>query len=182
MVQPGAGGLSVSPESPYHLPAHRRPPAFGGTGLDPVWALRIAALPVTLTYRPDPAIPLHHGFIEPATPMALAMYQRELAATRELWQMVPPRDVRERAEVEYMQTQHHLEVQLSDAFQVSEPLLALRDLMRELLLQGWQREQLLAELEQFRVVLRERGQRDDEDCVLEVMDFLAGWASPHMKV
>ena len=35
-VRPGAGGMSVSPGSPANLPRHRRPPSWGGTGLDDV--------------------------------------------------------------------------------------------------------------------------------------------------
>jgi hypothetical protein len=30
--------------------------------------------------------------------------------------------------------------------------------------------------------LRDAGRDADEDMVLEVMDFLAGWSSPHMKI
>lgn len=47
---------------------------------------------------------------------------------------------------------------------------------------GAESEDLLSELETFRVSLREQGREDDEDRVLEVMDFLVGWSSPHMRI
>ncbi len=44
IVQPGQGGLSVSPDDPRNLPAFRRPPEFQGVGKDPVWAIAEAEL------------------------------------------------------------------------------------------------------------------------------------------
>lgn len=35
IVRGGAGGMSVAPDSPMRLPAHRRPRALAGTGKDP---------------------------------------------------------------------------------------------------------------------------------------------------
>jgi len=43
------------------------------------------------------------------------------------------------------------------------------------------REQLLAQLEDLRADLRASSREDDEDVVLEVMDFLTGWFSPHVR-
>ena len=83
-VQPGQGGMSVSPDDPLNLPLHRRPPEFGGTGADPVWSLEAADLGPKLCYRPDPK---HsgHGFIEPAYPMTADEYRQALEATQSLW-------------------------------------------------------------------------------------------------
>src|SRR5262245_48897386 len=39
-VQPNTGGMSVAPDRPENLPPLRRPPAYGGSGKDPVWAIR----------------------------------------------------------------------------------------------------------------------------------------------
>lgn len=44
LVAGGGGGMSVAPDSPHHLPEHRRPLDCGGTGKDPIWELDIAAL------------------------------------------------------------------------------------------------------------------------------------------
>jgi len=43
-------------------------------------------------------------------------------------------------------------------------------------------QELIATLEAFRDVLRKEGREDAEDVVLEVMDFLVGWSSPHTKL
>jgi hypothetical protein len=47
---------------------------------------------------------------------------------------------------------------------------------------GATREQLISTLEDVRAELRESGRDADEDKVLEVMDMLAGWSAPHMKL
>jgi hypothetical protein len=90
-VSPGAGGMSVSPDDPFHLPYIRRPPEFGGTGRDPVWELADSDLGPDLMYRPDPG-KLGHGFVEPVRVVALADYQAALAATQARWRKVarPP--------------------------------------------------------------------------------------------
>lgn len=88
LVQPVSGGMSVSPGSAENLPRHRRPPEWGGTGLDPVWAISSSELDIQLVYRPDPDRPHVHGFIEPASPMTFAEYQAALAETRPRWNLV----------------------------------------------------------------------------------------------
>lgn len=85
MVHPLTGGMSVSPPPPENLIEHRRPPKYGGVGKDPIWELQTEALPSELTYRPDPANPDRHGFVEPAAPMPLDDYRDALRSTRELW-------------------------------------------------------------------------------------------------
>src|SRR5262249_9103122 len=89
LVNPGQGGVSISPDDPHHLPRHRRPPEFGGTGQDPVWCLDDADLGPLLCFRPAPGHP-GHGFIEPAHPMTVDEYQQALAATQPLWRKVVP--------------------------------------------------------------------------------------------
>ena len=80
--------MSVSPAPPENLPLHRRPPDFGGTGKDPVFAMNTDDLPEELQYRPDPAKPNTHGFITPAYTMTFAHYQRAIHETRVLWQLL----------------------------------------------------------------------------------------------
>jgi hypothetical protein len=83
----GHGGMSVAPGSPANLPAHRRPPAHGGTGKDPVWEIEVMDLGDELVYREDPLMPGVHGFIEPARRMMLEEYESALLATRRAWRL-----------------------------------------------------------------------------------------------
>lgn len=39
LVDPGGGGMSVSPDAIDNLPPWRRPPEHGGSGDDPVWQI-----------------------------------------------------------------------------------------------------------------------------------------------
>jgi hypothetical protein len=41
----------VAPYSPEHLPDHRRPPEYGGTGKDPAWEISVVDLGNDLIYR-----------------------------------------------------------------------------------------------------------------------------------
>jgi ribosomal protein L13 len=70
----------------------------------------------------------------------------------------------------------------ADAIATSEPVLRLREVVRGMLAQGQSKEDVLAELDRFRGTLHQARQEAAEDVVLDVMDFLVGWASPHMKV
>ena len=69
-----------------------------------------------------------------------------------------------------------------EALAMPDPIRSLRGTVERLLAQGQSRTELIAELEQFREVLRQSDQEEAEDAVLDVMDFVVGWASPHMKV
>lgn len=88
IVEPGSGGMSASSGGPDHLPEHRRPRAFGGTGADPVYAADVANLGGDLVWRPDPDGPLGHGFVEPVRRMPFSEYQDALWATQHAWRLV----------------------------------------------------------------------------------------------
>jgi hypothetical protein len=88
MVEPGTGGMSVSPNSVDHLPRFFRPRSYGGTGKLPVWSIEADDLGESLTYRPDPDDPETHGFVEPLRPMSLEEYRLALAETRDQWQQL----------------------------------------------------------------------------------------------
>ena len=47
---------------------------------------------------------------------------------------------------------------------------------------GQSRAKAFAALTQLREELASAGRDEDEDVVLEVMDYLVGWASPHQKL
>ncbi len=68
------------------------------------------------------------------------------------------------------------------ALESERSLEALRSELRGLLDEGWSREALLRQLESDREILRSEGRSDEEDVLLEAMDFLSGWSSPHMKL
>jgi hypothetical protein len=87
-VDPGMGGMSVSPDDLMHLPDHRRPPEHGGTGRDPVWVIDEVDLGAGLVYRPDPDMPDLHGFVEPAKRMRFEEYVEALYATAGSWRRV----------------------------------------------------------------------------------------------
>lgn len=88
IVEPGSGGMSASSSGPEHLPEHRRPSAFGGTGSDPVFVADIADLGNDLVWRPDADGPLGHGFVEPVRRMPFSEYQDALWATQDAWRLV----------------------------------------------------------------------------------------------
>jgi len=71
---------------------------------------------------------------------------------------------------------------LTTRYAPSGPCSGLRALVQELLAQGADPASIEAELERVREELRTAGREDTEDAVLDVMDFLTGWCSPHMKI
>jgi hypothetical protein len=66
---------------------------------------------------------------------------------------------------------------LAQALKASEPLTALRTLAAAELAKGTQREVLVDWFEAARARFPEQ-----EDVLLEVLDFVVGWCSPHMKL
>jgi hypothetical protein len=80
--------MSVTPDDLKLLPPHVRPQRFGGKGKLPVFELPIGELGATLTFRPDPARPAYHGFVEPQQPMQMNEYQAALAASQPGWKEV----------------------------------------------------------------------------------------------
>ena len=63
-----------------------------------------------------------------------------------------------------------------------EPVWELRGVLRGLLAEGHDRAELLQELESLQLELRGAGRDSDEDAVLDVMDFVVGWSSPHTRL
>ncbi len=59
---------------------------------------------------------------------------------------------------------------------------ALYDLSRELLDNGYPREALLDDFKHLIFGLRERGDEEREDDVLEVLDVLTGWCAPGARL
>ncbi|MGH2583768.1 MAG: hypothetical protein ACRDJE_02505 [Dehalococcoidia bacterium] len=64
-----------------------------------------------------------------------------------------------------------------------DPTVSLTKAVRALLSQGRQdRDAIYSELEGLRVTIQAAGRESEEDAVLEVMDFLTGWCSPHARI
>jgi hypothetical protein len=72
--------------------------------------------------------------------------------------------------------------QFEQALKASDPTVELREVVGCLLAQGHERQAVAEELQRFRSLLQRSGREEEEDIVLEVMDFLAGWCSPHMAL
>ncbi len=58
----------------------------------------------------------------------------------------------------------------------------VRDLARSELEQRVSRSDVLGQLESLRIELRGNDRSDHEDVVLDVMDFVSGWSSPHIQL
>ncbi len=71
---------------------------------------------------------------------------------------------------------------IEQALRSKEPVSELRSLAQRLLSQGQDQAAILALFERVRQRLRQESREADEDAVMDVMDFLTGWCSPHMKL
>jgi hypothetical protein len=74
--------MSVVPDSPMNLPAHRRPPHWGGSGKDPIWGIDIGSLGPAVVFRQDKPT---HGLLEPAREMSIGAFQKALADLASNW-------------------------------------------------------------------------------------------------
>lgn len=77
-------GMSVS-LSIEALPDFRRPPAFGGTGRDPLWQIDHDQITGDLEAVQDSAT---HVSIMPKVTMLLEQYEAALASTSDAWELV----------------------------------------------------------------------------------------------
>jgi hypothetical protein len=75
-----------------------------------------------------------------------------------------------------------IDQRIEEALRSSEPVNELRSLVQHFLADGQTREAVLDLLEGARQQLRHAGREAGEDAVMDVMDFLVGWCSPHMKL
>jgi hypothetical protein len=74
------------------------------------------------------------------------------------------------------------EESLERCLRSSNPVLDLRALLEQFLSQGADQAELLQKLENARQQLRQANRETDEEAVTDVMDFLVGWCSPHMRM
>jgi hypothetical protein len=72
---------------------------------------------------------------------------------------------------------------IEEALRSPNPIVSLRALVLELSAEGQSKANILALFERFLAHLQENPAREaDADAVRDVMDFLVGWCSPHMKL
>ena len=75
-----------------------------------------------------------------------------------------------------------IDKRIQQALSSSEPVNGLRNWVLQLLADGQTREAIRGLLKRTRPQLRQADRETDEDAVMDVMDFLVGWCSPHMKL
>jgi hypothetical protein len=75
-----------------------------------------------------------------------------------------------------------IDQRIKQALKSNEPVNELGNLVRHLLAEGQTREAVLDLFESARQQLREENREIDEDAVMDVMDFIVGWCSPHMEL
>lgn len=69
------------------------------------------------------------------------------------------------------------------ALRSQHPVLALREAAKaELQALNGDRDRLVHELEQLMLEAREEGRESDEEVVADVIDFVVGYCSPHMRI
>jgi hypothetical protein len=68
------------------------------------------------------------------------------------------------------------------AFETKEPYGVLRETVKGLLDQGYDRKILIESLTQFGLMLRSQGKKAEEDEVLDVLDTLTGWCHPDAQL
>jgi hypothetical protein len=75
-----------------------------------------------------------------------------------------------------------IDERIEQALRSSEPIGKLRTLAVNLLADGHTRDTIVDLFERARQQLRQADREADEETVVDVMDFLVGWCSPHMKL
>jgi hypothetical protein len=75
-----------------------------------------------------------------------------------------------------------IDQRIEEALRSSDPVNELRNLVLHLHADGQTREAILELFERTRQDLRHANRESDEEAVMDVMDFLVGWCSPHMKL
>ena len=75
-----------------------------------------------------------------------------------------------------------IDPRIEQALKASNSVNELRNLALHLLANGQTREAILELFERARQQLRQADREIEEDTVMDAMDFLVGWCSPHMNL
>jgi hypothetical protein len=73
-----------------------------------------------------------------------------------------------------------IDERIEQALRSIAPVNELRNMAQHLLAKGNTREAVIELFEHARQHLRDTNREQDEDAVMDVMDILVGWCSPHM--
>jgi hypothetical protein len=76
----------------------------------------------------------------------------------------------------------HIDEIFEQALHSEAPVLELRSLALRLSSEGYDRAAFIEKFEEVRQELRQSDREADEDAVMDVLDFLTGWCSPHMRL
>ena len=71
---------------------------------------------------------------------------------------------------------------LRDCAKSADPVEALRECIIGMRSKGVEKASILRDLEALVREFRESGNEKSEDAVTDVMDFLVGWCSPHVRI
>ena len=75
-----------------------------------------------------------------------------------------------------------LDDKFKQAFHSAEPVNQLRALALQLYTQGFDKAAIIDRFEKAPIICNEPDREEDEDAVMDVMDFLTGWCSPNMGI
>lgn len=75
-----------------------------------------------------------------------------------------------------------IEACFDEALRSDDRVAELRRLAQRMLEEGSALDAVLSRFERARQELRTAARADDEDAVMDAMDFVTGWCSPHMKL
>jgi len=173
MVHPGTGGMSVSPGSPRNLPVHRRPAVLDGTGRDPVWKLNPSDLPSGLRYNPC--------FDE-----SIEAWIHRTNRSDDVWPVSRPASIYPRllgtgATVTNLGRFDDLIRKYQEVLSGKGDRAAiLEDLVRNMVSSGVAVAGVQGSLELFRD--RTNLSDEDENIVLETLDYLVGWCGPGKRI
>jgi len=68
---------------------------------------------------------------------------------------------------------------LEESLMHDKPVIELRSAVKRITVIGYEKEDVLNEFEALRNDLSNEA---EEDIILDVMDFITGWCSPHMRI
>jgi hypothetical protein len=75
-----------------------------------------------------------------------------------------------------------IDPRIEQALRGRDPVNELRELVLHLLANGQTREAILDLFEGARQQLRQADRETEEEAIMDAMDFLVGWCSPHMQL
>ncbi len=75
-----------------------------------------------------------------------------------------------------------IDLEIEQALADSKPLEQMRSLVRQWQSRGERQSAIIDRLEHARLALHAADRDQDEDLIIEVIDFIVGWCSPHFRM